>query len=1025
MRSTAGTWSLISNGNGGRLTASDAQSGEHFGDAVAMTSGRIVVGAPDWNAPPWGEDDYVGNGTNKQFAFTSLFASASDVKVFVNGALKTFGADYVLSTPVGGVGATVTLNTAPAQDVKVALVATTPERIGLKPAQSEQGRAFVFDLGASLQTWNRTARLTADAGLAEGDALKEGLSGDHFGASVALDATHVVVGAPDHNESVATQAGAAYVFYNLADQGSGNGASWVRGGGLTSSGAVASGKLTAADPAGSDATFPMPDHFGASVAISGGRVVVGIPGFNQTSGNVITHGDIGAFRTFVEGTLPDLRADASFAEAFAGSATSGFGAKSVYDPVSGELFVPALGENRVYVYKNEGLYWRPVQTLTSPESVYITSAGLTAQYYNSSFIGIPIGLTDFPDFNSADGFFASLHTALTRNESAISIPVTSNMVAPGVQADNFAARWTGQINVTQTENVTFYLGSDDGSRLFIDGTQVINNGGEHGFTTLSGTRLLGQGLHNIKVEFFEHGGGAGILLEYQVGALRTLLSTPVGFGKDVAADNRTLVVGAPDTKAYVYSRNPNEETWIVQQALGGTGSFGSSVAVSGNRIVVGAPTAQVLYSSVNQPDSGYSLNLGTAGTVLVYTNTNGVWREDRMLMPYDNNLPTDTSYNNYIYPYSNLAQLAGDVALLGNPQAAYTPTIPGPFGIEIHFNVPASVPGYQAAGLQIFDGGAIQWFGAGSYNLWNYALGFENFGENTVALRLAPRSAALLWDPENSLGFYQENDSYTNFTYYELTGDYRNEMQSLYVYSVDPVYQTQVRDNSFGALDGSGWGSSVDIVGNTIVVGAPGKQRYAVYDLGAADNTHWDVSGAGVQDKPLTPTSYFDPGRAVTQVVLIVRKLILAGTPSNATILEKTKQSGSWVDASPASIARPANTSFCASNATDTYGNRILVGAPDDRSGSGAAYLYPVNGSTVQQTFKPFLYDSRDSDPTKAGIQPLGMAVDTTPPHFGNRPAIVSARNYVVRASAANKLYEYRRAGPAWTPITTAPHNAG
>ncbi len=430
MRSTAGTWSLISNGNGGRLTASDAQSGEHFGDAVAMTSGRIVVGAPDWNAPPWGEDDYLGNGTNKQFAFTSLFASASDVKVFVNGALQTFGADYVLSTPVGGVGATVTLNTAPAQDVRVALVATTPERIGLKPAQPEQGRAFVFDLGASLQTWNRTARLTADAGLAEGDALKEGLSGDHFGASVALDATHVVVGAPDHNESVATQAGAAYVFYNLADQGSGNGASWVRGGGLTSSGAVASGKLTAADPAGSDATFPMPDHFGASVAISGGRVVVGIPGFNQTSGNVITHGDIGAFRTFVEGTLPDLRADASFAEAFAGSATSGFGAKSVYDPVSGELFVTALGENRVYVYKNEGLYWRPVQTLTSPESVYITSAGLTAQYYNSSFIGIPIGLTDFPDFNSADGFFAYRSRSRRTWWHRASRPITSPRVGP-------------------------------------------------------------------------------------------------------------------------------------------------------------------------------------------------------------------------------------------------------------------------------------------------------------------------------------------------------------------------------------------------------------------------------------------------------------------------------------------------------------------------------------------------------------------------------------------------------------------
>src|SRR5258708_16552356 len=93
-----------------------------------------------------------------------------------------------------------------------------PERIGLKTEGPEQGGAFVFNLGASLQTWNRTARLTADAGLAEGDALKEGLSGDHFGASVALDATHVVVGAPDHHESVATQPAPPFYFCNHPSQ---------------------------------------------------------------------------------------------------------------------------------------------------------------------------------------------------------------------------------------------------------------------------------------------------------------------------------------------------------------------------------------------------------------------------------------------------------------------------------------------------------------------------------------------------------------------------------------------------------------------------------------------------------------------------------------------------------------------------------------------------------------------------------------------------------------------------------------
>src|SRR5919109_149506 len=88
----------------------------------------------------------------------------------------------------------------------------------------QQGRAFVFE--GSGTSWTRVARLTADGGLPEAEALLEGKAGDHFGASVAIDNSFVVVGAPGYDGTALNQ-GAGYVFYRLPDLGWGSGPSWT------------------------------------------------------------------------------------------------------------------------------------------------------------------------------------------------------------------------------------------------------------------------------------------------------------------------------------------------------------------------------------------------------------------------------------------------------------------------------------------------------------------------------------------------------------------------------------------------------------------------------------------------------------------------------------------------------------------------------------------------------------------------------------------------------------------------------
>ncbi|MBI5863111.1 MAG: hypothetical protein HZB38_01095, partial [Planctomycetes bacterium] len=62
-----------------------------------------------------------------------------------------------------------------------------------------------------------------------------------------------------------------------------------------------------------------------------------------------------------------------------------------------------------------------------------------------------------------------------------------------------------------TDFYTLFTNSDDGSRLWIGSTLVVDNDGLHAMTERSGTLGLQAGTHAIRVEFFERGGGAGLI----------------------------------------------------------------------------------------------------------------------------------------------------------------------------------------------------------------------------------------------------------------------------------------------------------------------------------------------------------------------------------------------------------------------------------------------------------------------------------------------------------------------------------
>lgn len=84
---------------------------------------------------------------------------------------------------------------------------------------------------------------------------------------------------------------------------------------------------------------------------------------------------------------------------------------------------------------------------------------------------------------------------------------------------DFAVRFETTIVVPKAANYTFFLGSDDGSRLFVDGELVIDNDGIHPMSFKNGKTQLKAGAHALRVEYFEKGGEEVLELDIQGGGL--------------------------------------------------------------------------------------------------------------------------------------------------------------------------------------------------------------------------------------------------------------------------------------------------------------------------------------------------------------------------------------------------------------------------------------------------------------------------------------------------------------------------
>ena len=118
--------------------------------------------------------------------------------------------------------------------------------------------------------------------------------------------------------------------------------------------------------------------------------------------------------------------------------------------------------------------------------------------------------TPTPPIQSGDGLLGSYYDnddltslKLTRVDSTVNFDWGAGSPDASIDSDTFSVRWTGQVKADYTETYTFYVYSNDGNRLWVNG-KLLTDRWTTGISEQSGTISLVAGQkYDIVVETFE------------------------------------------------------------------------------------------------------------------------------------------------------------------------------------------------------------------------------------------------------------------------------------------------------------------------------------------------------------------------------------------------------------------------------------------------------------------------------------------------------------------------------------------
>ncbi|MGH9840105.1 MAG: FG-GAP repeat protein, partial [Blastocatellia bacterium] len=659
-------------------------------------------------------------------------------------------------------------------------------------------------------------------------------------------------------------------------------------------------KLTAVDAAALD-------QFGAAVALSGDTAVIGAP-LDDLKG-VGNQGSVYVFTR--SGTSWSLQQKLTASDGVAGD---GFGSAVAVsgDTVVVGVFADDIGANAdqgsAYVFTRSGAVWTQQQKLTA-------SDGAASHHF---------------------GF---------------SVALSGDTVVVGAQGDDIGANanqgsayvftrggvvWTLQQKLTANDGAT---GDNFGFSAALSGDTVVVG------APLDDT---GRNVNHGSAYIFTR---IGVTWTQQQKLLAAAGATGDQFGRSVAVSGDTAVVGAPfddvggntdQGSAYIFTRNGT--VWTQQQKLTTVGinsspgdNFGVSVAFNGRTVVVGALGVD-----------------NKQGSVHVFTNDGAIWTEKEELRAGDG------AAND---------QLGRSVALSGDTVLAGAPNNSGAFagqGAAYVFVICAGNLEQQQQ-LTANDGAAFDRFGA------SVALNGDTVVVGDDTGPIADHGAAYVFTRSGTVWTLQQ----------KLTAG----------------------DGAFG----DDFGASVAISGDTVVVGAHLVDIGANFDQGAAyvftrSGTLW------TQQQKLTSNDgafndFFGASVALSgdTVVVGARGKDIGTNLDQGAAYVFTRGGGFWTQQQKLTEDFGAASDFFGISVAIS-GQTVVVGAESGNANKGAAYVFTSNGTFWTQQQKLIANDGAAGD-----FFGLSVAIS------GDTVVVGAPGGAIGANSQQGSAYVFTRFGTVWT----------
>jgi mono/diheme cytochrome c family protein len=227
-------------------------------------------------------------------------------------------------------------------------------------------------------------------------------------------------------------------------------------------------------------------------------------------------------------------------------------------------------------FLEDPLHVRPSGRMPNP-NLTPQQAGDIASYLLADLAG-PSGL----DYAYYEGTWGKLPDFSTLTPKA-SGPAEKIDITLRQRDDNFALRFDGLVELSKEGEYTFFVQSDDGARVSIDGRVVVDHDGIHPPSEKSGRVKLTAGKHAVTVEYFEQAGGEELRVELE--------------GPDLKRCHVNEVLATPEPVASADAPQP----WRVDAALAAKGKeiFATAGCASCHQL---EQEGQALASSLKAPN---------------------------------------------------------------------------------------------------------------------------------------------------------------------------------------------------------------------------------------------------------------------------------------------------------------------------------------------------------------------------------------------------------------------------------------